>query len=306
MVYVSVTSLPKPPHRRAPSGHRRWVDGPFRGSHAVAAGSCTWGTLRGKHFRRIFPDVYLPADLPVDHTVLSRAAYLLVADRGGVLCGYSAATLLGADVAPAASPTEVLVPRRYRGRDGLLVHEGVCAEVLDAGGCRVTSAPRTAWDLCRRLPLDEAVVALDALCRVCGFAPAELLARREASPGARGCRRLDDVVMLADPRAESPPESRLRLDLWRGGLPTPEVQYEIRTLDGVLLARADLAYREARLAVEYDGAMHFTRWQRERDLRRDATLSAYGWQTLRLSRNDLGPIAVGRVRSILSARRHVA
>lgn len=279
------------------------MDGPFRGSHAIASGRCTKARLRGPHLRRLFPDVYQAVDLPVDHAALSRAAYLLVADRNGVLCGYSAATLLGADVAPARAPAEVLMPHRFRGRPGLLVHEGVTPEVLEVGGCRVTTPPRTAWDLCRRLSLDDAVVALDALCRAGGFSPADLLARREAAPGARGCRRLDDVVMLADPRAESPPESRLRLDLRRSGLPVPEVQYEIRTPDGVLLARADLAYREARLAVEYDGATHFTRWQRERDLRRDATLAAYGWQTLRLSRDDVGPAAVGRVRSILAARR---
>lgn len=126
----------------------------------------------------------------------------------------------------------------------------------------------------------------------------------QACGGARGCRRLDDVVLLADPRAESPPESRLRLDLRRSGLPSPEVQYEIRTADGVLLARVDLAYPEARLAVEYDGATHFSRRQRERDLRRDATLAVYGWQTLRFSRDDLGPAAATRVRAILAARRH--
>lgn len=250
--------------------------------------------------------MYVPADLPVDLAVLSRAAYLLVADRGGVLCGYSAATLLGADVAPAKVPAEVLVPHRFRGRAGLVVHEGGTQEVVPAGGCCVTTPLRTAWDLCRRVPLDDAVVALDALCRVGGFGPEELLARREAAPGARGCRRLDDVVLLADPRAESPPESRLRLDLRRSGLPPPEVQYEIRTSDGVLLARADLAYPEAHLAVEYDGATHFSRWRRERDLRRDATLAVYGWQTLRLSRDDLGPAAATRVRAILAVRRRAS
>lgn len=278
------------------------MDGPFRGSSAVASGRCTKAELRGPYFRRLFPDVYLPAEHLVDHGLLSRAAYLLVADRGGVLCGYSAATLLGADVAPTHAPAEVLVPHRCRGRHDLLVREGTTGEVVVAGGCRVTNPSRTAWDLGRRLPVDDAVVALDALCRVGGFPPAEMLARRAVAPGARNCRRLDEVVMLADPRAESPPETRLRLDLNRAGLPPPEVQYEIRTSDGVLLARVDLAYPEARLAVEYDGATHFTRWQRERDLRRDATLAAYGWQTIRLSRDDLGA-AVGRVRPVLAARR---
>jgi very-short-patch-repair endonuclease len=282
------------------------VDGPFRGSLAVARGTHTWARLRGPSFRWILPDVYAPAELPLDLAVRSRAAYLLVGDRGGVLCGYSAAVLLGTDVAPPGAPAEILVPHRYRRHRGLLVHEGVTSEVVEIGGCRVTSPVHTAWDLCRRPPLDDAVVALDALCRIGGFPPVELLARREACPGARGCRRLDGVVRLADPRAESPQETRLRLDLRRAGLPEPEVQFEIRTVDGVLLARADLAYREVRLAVEYDGATHFTRAQRERDLRRDATLAAYGWQTVRLGRDDLGVSAAARVRAILAARRRAA
>lgn len=76
------------------------------------------------------------------------------------------------------------------------------ADVAEALGCRVTSPPRTAWDLARRLSLVEAVVAVDALAHGATFAPAELLVRR----GARRCRRVDRIVALADPRAESPME----------------------------------------------------------------------------------------------------
>jgi very-short-patch-repair endonuclease len=282
------------------------MDGPFRGSVAVAQGQYTWARLRGPGFQRIFPDVYAAADLPLDLEVRSRAAYLLVADRGGVLAGHSAALLLGAGISPSGAPAEVLVPHRYRGRPGLAVHEGRASEVVEAGGCVVTSPLRTAWDLCRREWLDDAVVALDALARLGRFDPADLLAWRAANPGARGCRTLDDVVALADPRAESAPETRLRLELRRAGLPEPRVQFEIRTADGVLLARADLAFEAHLLAVEYDGAHHFTRQQRERDLRRDATLAMYGWQTLRLNKDDLGGRAAMRVRAVLAARRRVA
>lgn len=56
-----------------------------------------------------------------------------------------------------------------------------------------------AWDLARRVPLVEAAVALDALAHRRAFAPSDLL------PGAR--RRLDWVVALADPKAESPMET---------------------------------------------------------------------------------------------------
>ncbi|WP_445184416.1 hypothetical protein ACTXG6_39475 [Pseudonocardia sp. Cha107L01] len=68
------------------------------------------------------------------------------------------------------------------------------------------------------------LVSRDQLHR---FAPAALLARRAATPGARGCRRLQRVVQLADPRAESPRETRLRLGLVLAGLPPPTVQHRV-------------------------------------------------------------------------------
>jgi hypothetical protein len=68
----------------------------FRGSLAVAAGLTTWGRLRGPRFRRLFPDVYSPADdQPPDLRLRSLGAFRLIEGRG-VLAGYSAAVLLDA------------------------------------------------------------------------------------------------------------------------------------------------------------------------------------------------------------------
>jgi len=79
------------PHRRAAVGHAEAVDDQaLRGSVAVAGGSHTWAQLRGPRFRRVFPDVYVPAETPESLHSRSVAAYRLVADRGGVLAGYSA------------------------------------------------------------------------------------------------------------------------------------------------------------------------------------------------------------------------
>jgi len=82
---------------------------PFRGTEAVAAGLLTRARLYGPRYRRVYPDVYLPADRPLDLATRSRAAFLLVRDRGGVLAGYSAAALHGADCAPGDAPAEVLL-----------------------------------------------------------------------------------------------------------------------------------------------------------------------------------------------------
>lgn len=57
------------------------------------------------------------------------------------------------------------------------------------------------------------------------------------------------------------------------------MQYRIVDEHGFVLARADLAYSEAKLAIEYDGRTHLDPIQTERDRQRDAELAAHGWQT---------------------------
>jgi len=284
------------------------VGGPFRGSEAVAAGLVTRHQLHGPRFRRVFPDVYVAAGLDLSLLNRSLAAFELVRDRGGVLGGYSAAVLLGADCAPCDAPAEVLVPHQLYPHRGLRVRRDCVAEtdVMEVGGVRVTSPIRTAWDLARRLPLVEAVVAVDALAHRGCFVPADLLNRRRtAQHGARGCRQLDAVVTLSDPRAESPPETRLRLGLVAAGLPPPSVQYRVVDEYGYTLARVDLAYPEVKLAIEYDGAVHFEPRRAIRDRQRDAELAGYGWLTLRLTPDDLStmPQTTHRIRDLLAIRR---
>lgn len=276
------------------------LDGPFRGSEAIAAGVLTRAKLRGRRFRRVFPDVYVPAHWPDDLRTRSLAGYLLVQRQGGVLAGYSAALLCGVDCAPRAAPAEVLITGEARSHPGLCVYRDRvgASDIAVVEGCRLTRPARTAWDLARRLPPLEAVVTVDGLARRGRFDPAELLARRRDRPGVRGCRRLDRVVDLADPRAESPPETRLRVLLMEAGLPKPEVQYEVRDEYGFTLARADLAYPDARLAIEYDGAVHFDRLHNHRDQDRDARLASHGWLTLRVRADGLGKGALNTVARI--------
>src|SRR6185312_5586264 len=127
--------------RRPGQGAVVLIRGPFRGSDAVARGLVTRGELRGRRYRRVFPDVYLAADQPADLVALSRAAHLLVEPIGGVLAGYSAAALLGADCAPRSAAAEVLVPRHARSHPDLLVRRGVASgpDRWTTRGCAVTS-----------------------------------------------------------------------------------------------------------------------------------------------------------------------
>ncbi|HWB35617.1 MAG TPA: hypothetical protein VHA75_06290, partial [Rugosimonospora sp.] len=127
-----------------------------------------------------------------------------------------------------------------------------------------------------------------------------LAATREGEPGWRRAAR---ALRLADPRAESPPESRVRLWLVLGGLPPPVPQYEV--LDGgAFVARVDLAWPALRLALEYDGHWHSDLGQLTRDRRRVRALAALGWYVYPVTAADLRDPAglVAGVRAVCKAR----
>lgn len=251
---------------------------PFRGSSAVAAGILTSKVLRGPRFRRLFRDVYVLATVPVDATLLAEGAVVAVEGRG-VLGGWSAAELLGASCGPLDAPAEIIVPTRRRTQPGLTVrHEAVpFQETVEVYGLLVTDARRTAFDLGRRPPLVEAVVAVDALSRVGRFEPVELIRFGYDHLGAAGSPLLATAVRLADRRSGSPMETRIRLALHDAGLPPPVLQHPV----GRYLL--DLAYPGARLAIEFDGREHRTPHRALRDLAREADLTRAGWKILRFT-----------------------
>jgi very-short-patch-repair endonuclease len=254
---------------------------PFLGSAAVALGLVTKKELRGPRFRRLFPNVYVAADVPVDLAVLSRAALLLA--PGGVLGGWSAAELLGASCGPAGAPVEVVAAIRLRSGPGLDVRHCRLAEdeITEVGGIPVTTGRRTAYDLGRLAERVLAVVAVDALSRVCGFAPADLVAMDHRHLGDRGSRQLAEAIALADPRSESPMETRIRIAIHDAGLPAPDLQHPVGPY------RLDLAYPAIRLGIEYDGRDHLTPQRALRDLDRQAHLTAAGWTVLRFGAHDV-------------------
>ncbi|MGH3837316.1 MAG: endonuclease domain-containing protein [Pseudonocardiaceae bacterium] len=280
---------------------------PFRGSWAVRRGLVTKRVLRGPRYHRLFHDIYLRADASVDLAGRSRGAVLLASGQCA-LSGYSAAELLGAGCAPADANAELTVPGGdFREQPGLTIHRDLLAddEIVDVGGVPVTTALRTAWDLARWLPTVEAVVAMDALARVGRLAPQAAFRIQDRYPRARWRCRVPGVIDLADPRAESPMETRSRLVLVRRGLPRPELQYQVYDELGEFVARLDMAYPWLKLAIEYDGRGHLTAWQQQADARRLNRLDACGWSVLRFTSPDVlhTPEAMAaQVREALSHR----
>jgi hypothetical protein len=80
-------------------------------------------------------------------------------------------------------------------------------------------------------------------------------------------------------------ETRLRMILVLGGLPRPCIQAELRDAGGEFLARPDLLYPEARLAIEYDVANHRNRLVA--DNRRQNRLQRAGYSTLPYTAPDV-------------------
>ena len=205
-----------------------------------------------------------------------------------VFTGPTAAWLHGLDFAPC-SPIEAAVPRPSNTSKlvGVVVRRCTIpvAETSIRRGLRVTSPVRTVADLACRLPLTDAVALLDAALHGRVVKSGWLGDWAAAHTGYRGVRRLRRALELADPAAESVMETRLRLLLVLAGLPRPKSQVSLRDDFGVFLARPDLFYPDARLAIEYDGATH--RESFTADNRRQNRLIDAGYRLLRFTAGDV-------------------
>ncbi len=270
------------------SAVRRLLPGVFVGSVAIAEGFLTRGQLRRRSYRRLVQGVYADPGLPFDHRLRCQGVALLL-PAGAAIGGHSAAAWYGAPFAAAGDPVTVVCPEevRWRGPRGTGVHHSVLpsSDIVVHDDVPVTTARRTAWDLMALEALPTAVAGLDAMVRTGHVAAGDLVVMAERGAGRWGVSRVRRAVPLVDARAESPAESRLRVLLVLAGL-EPVPQFEVRS-GGRFVARVDLAFPEARLAVEYEGAHHFVDGQIARDDERLERLAAAGWRVLRVSAADL-------------------
>ncbi|CCG04722.1 hypothetical protein [Blastococcus saxobsidens] len=279
----------------------------FRGSEQVARGRLTRAQLRSSAWTRLFPDVYACASLPVTHHRRARAVARLLLP-GAVLSGRSAAVLWDVDAAERDDPVEcTLAPARRCGAvRGVHVTRRHLAddEVVQRHGVLVTTPMRTALDLARIQPPDEAVVHLDRFLRSRLVTLHELRAAAAATTGP-GCRGIRLAAERADGLAQSPQETRLRLLLHRSSLPRPVAQYEVRDATG-FVAAVDFGWPEHKVAVEYEGVWHGEPQQVGKDRRRLNRLTAAGWTVVFVTAADLrDPVAlVARIAAALSAPRY--
>jgi very-short-patch-repair endonuclease len=96
-----------------------------------------------------------------------------------------------------------------------------------------------------------------------------------------------ELVEHADGRAESPMESEARLVFIDGGLPMPELQFEIVDRCGKLW-RTDFAWPEAKLVAEYDSMQwHATPEALRHDRMKMARLQECGYRIVPLVVDDV-------------------
>jgi very-short-patch-repair endonuclease len=275
--------------------------GVFRGSRAVAVGAVTEHQLRSTRFTRLLRDVYVTSDQRVTHELLCRAAALIV-PAGAALTGRSAAVIRGVALAGRWDPVEIAVVQkdRFGPIQGIVVRRLSSGplEQISCRGLQVVSCSRMVFDLGVRSRLSDAVADLDQVLRA-DVLDTEAAERYLAASRERNVRRARLAWKLADGRAESRPESTLRVLLVLAGL-RPVPQFEVWD-DAGFVARVDLGFPERRVAVEYDGAWHATESQLRRDRRRLNRLREAGWAVVFVTADMLREDPQTIVRSVRAA-----
>ena len=197
---------------RAPIIPAALTTGPFNLEEARRHG-LTKDHLLGASWRRLGGGVYaLRAIANNPDVVLAATSRRL--PMSAVFSGRTAGWLHGLDL-PPCDPVEVTLPLgSYTSRlTGIVVRRSEVgpSERVRRRGHPTTSAVRTLADLGRRLPLVEAVAALDMALHERLFRSDDLRSWVCSHPRCPGLARLRRTIELAEPATESVMETRLRL-----------------------------------------------------------------------------------------------
>jgi hypothetical protein len=213
---------------------------------------------------------------------------------GAVVSHTSAAVLHRLPIWPTAlDRVHVTRNRSSGGKRRSIVHVHTAPlpddHVTAIDGVPATSLVRTVLDLCRTLPIEQAVAAGDAALAygLVRHVLEDQLTRMTRWPGIRQARR---AVELLDPRSESAGESASRVRLHQDGLPAPDLQHDIFDEQGAFVARVDFLWKEQRTFGEFDGKIKYGRLLKPgqsieevlfEEKRREDALRDLGWQIVR-------------------------
>lgn len=210
----------------------------------------------------------------------------------------------------------VFAPAQFPRREGVAGHRvhpvGAHVTTHPHLGLRLTT-PASTWAALGAVlegPYDLVAVG-DAVVRERMFRgdPPPLASVDQLVAAAGAIRRVGAPALRAAlprirTRAASRRETICRLLLVDAGLAEPLLNHEVRDGAGRVIACVDLAYPEARVAIEYEGEHHLrdpAQWAR--DVARYEALAAAGWFVIRVTASHLadgGSAFVSRVRTALA------
>lgn len=270
---------------------------PFSVASALARGVGA-GRLRGPDLERPFWGTRNASGTATSLMEQART-YSVRMPVDGFFSHLTAAALWGIPLPPrraARTALDVAVP--YGGvvpaGAGVVGHRLQIAEcdVETSQGIRITSLARTWCDLGALLSEEDLVAAGDFL--LWHRRPVQLRLAREdlwdALDRHRG-RRGRPLLRLAIPtltdRADSPPESAIRVRVMHAGLPIPAINVNAYDASGRFLGMPDLSFPKYHVAVDYEGEVHRTDaalWNK--DLKRAPRFEDAGWSYLRAGAAD--------------------
>ncbi len=218
---------------------------------------------------------------------------LLAYGPDAVAVGTSALALGGVQGLPAQVRPEVALVggRSAMHRSGVRLRQfDAGMEVVEVGGWRSVSVT---WALAQAVPeLDRAyAVSLMDSAQQLGRLDADGLARaHDLARGRRGVERTHRWWELSDGRAESPNETRVRLDCLDCGVPPDDLQVWVYDADDLPVGRGDLGWkkRDGRwLMAEVDGEeVHSNVRALFYDRRRQNLFLEHGADTVRFTWQD--------------------
>lgn len=193
---------------------------------------------------------------------------------------------------------------RLDGRPGgtthdVVYHEGTwCPDDIVQKDDRLLMTPaRSALETAALHTVEQGVVVLDSVLDLDLATSTELVDLTRRMEHWPFTSKLQIVVRLVRPGAQSVGESRTRFMCWTHNLPSPDLQFEVYDADGRLVGTTDFAWPDYQLLGEFDGKVKYGRYlkkgeqpgdavfreKKREDLLREVTT----WQMIRFIWADL-------------------
>lgn len=272
--------------------------------------------INNNALRPIAHGLYSPTVDADEHQLHIDALQALTRDSACLVSHETAGILLGLLEGPLAPPFHITTPRRGRYVQHSLVtgHRSDVPAAHRVKFLRIrTTSPAWTWtDLALNSSLIEALVLADKTIRSgrpeFGERKAPLATREhlraalKRRKSANGVRTAAQALELAREGVDSPQETRLRFCMFEAGLPEPEVNAWLVDERGRRVVQPDLALRQWKLAIQYEGwEYHTDPGQMAKDIRRQERTEALGWIEVRITREHLRNGGAGAIEKIRRA-----